>query len=291
MDLRRFFVNLHRSMALFTASLNSGSNGNCYYIGNENEAILVDAGISCRETERRMARIGLSMQKVKALFISHEHTDHIAGVRVLSKKYKLPVYITSDTLFHSRLPLDESFVRPFKAYEDIRIGNLAVVPFPKQHDASEPHSFIVRGGGVTVGVLTDIGEGCEHVIDNFRQCHAVYLETNYDEKMLMEGNYPHYLKKRISGSHGHLSNAQALELFTGHRPEFMTHVFLSHLSKDNNSPGLVQDLFEQHAGLVEVVVASRYCETPVFYISGSHRKKVVRQEVSKQVTASQISLF
>jgi phosphoribosyl 1,2-cyclic phosphodiesterase len=278
-------------MSLYTASLNSGSNGNCYYIGNEREAVLIDAGISCRETERRMAKIGLSMSKVKAIFISHEHTDHIAGVRVLSKKYRLPVYITSGTLKHSRLPIDESLVQSFTAYEEVQIGSLSVTAFPKEHDASEPHSFIVRGGETTIGVLTDIGISCEHVVSNFKQCHAVFLEANYDERMLQEGNYPYHLKRRISGGKGHLSNTQALDIFTTHRPGFMSHVFLSHLSRDNNNPDLVLDLFSQYAGDTKVVVASRYHETPVYHITHEHQSQTVMPERLQAVKASQMSLF
>src|SRR5947209_5371992 len=104
-------------MSLFIASLNSGSNGNCYYIGNEHDAVLVDAGISCRETERRMLRLGLSMQKVRAIFISHEHSDHISGVTVLAKKYQLKVYITPQTMLKGGLLLQEHLVIPFKGYE------------------------------------------------------------------------------------------------------------------------------------------------------------------------------
>src|SRR3978361_2176731 len=111
-------------MSLFIASLNSGSNGNCYYLGNEREAILVDAGISCRETETRMARLGLSMRKVKAIFVSHEHSDHIRGIVVLAKKYSLPVYIPPLTLKHGGLQLDNNLITEFFANKPIRIGDL-----------------------------------------------------------------------------------------------------------------------------------------------------------------------
>lgn len=253
-------------MSLFITSLNSGSNGNCYYIGNDSEAVLVDAGISCRETEKRMARLGLTMTKVKAIFISHEHIDHIRGVTVLAKKYRLPVYITQSTLTHGGLTLDEQLVMSFNPYEPVQIGSLAVTAFPKHHDASEPHSFIVTGNAVTIGIFTDIGAPCEHVIRHFQQCHAAFLEANYDTEMLDKGRYPYYLKKRISGGKGHLSNAQALEIFNNYRPAFMSHLLLSHLSRDNNSPELVQDLFNQHANGTEIVVASRYQETAVYRI-------------------------
>src|ERR1700744_1424280 len=226
-------------MSLFITSLNSGSNGNCYYVGNDEEAVLIDAGISCRETEKRMNRLGLSIEKVKAVFISHEHSDHINGLEVLSKKYQIPVYITAKTLSKTRLLLNEKHICQFTAYATVSIGSLAVTAFSKRHDADDPHSFVVSGNGVNIGVLTDIGSVCKNVKDNFSQCHAVFLETNYDDQMLTEGNYPYHLKKLISGNFGHLSNAQALELFVKHKPPYMSHVLLSHLSKDNNCPDKV----------------------------------------------------
>src|ERR1700744_1267155 len=120
-------------MSLFITSLNSGSNGNCYYIGNESEAVLIDAGISCRETEKRMLRLGLSIKKVKAVFVSHEHSDHINGIPVLSKKYNLPVFITMPTLQGGGLSVDGSLVFPFRADETVTIGDLQVTAFSKQH--------------------------------------------------------------------------------------------------------------------------------------------------------------
>src|SRR5471030_2950832 len=122
-------------MSLFVASLNSGSNGNCYYIGNEQDAVLVDAGISCRETEKRLLRMGLYIRKVKAIFISHEHSDHISGVPVLAKKYQIPVYITPPTLQSVGLSLDHHLVFPFAAFQTVRIGELHITAFPKRHDA------------------------------------------------------------------------------------------------------------------------------------------------------------
>lgn len=260
------FLSLQPMLSI--SSLNSGSNGNCYYIGNDREAILVDAGISCREVERRMKRLGLEMQQVKAVFISHEHWDHIKGLPMLAKKHKLPVYITPRTRLQGGLMLDEQCARPFTAFEPIAIGDLVVTAFPKLHDASDPYSFVIACNGVKVGVFTDIGSPCQHLVHHFKQCHAAFLEANYDEEMLHNGRYPYYLKKRISGGNGHLSNRQALELFTRHRPAFMTHLLLSHLSKENNCPNLVRDLFVQHAGQTEIVVASRFTETPVYKIDG-----------------------
>jgi len=256
-------------MSVFICSLNSGSNGNCYYVGNHHEAILVDAGISCKETERRMARAGLSMAKVKAIFVSHEHSDHIRGIPVLAKKYNLPVYITPGTLQNcGSLGLNPDVVRLLNAFTPIAIGKLIITAFPKIHDAFDPHSFIITCDETCVGVFTDLGRACDQLIAHFKQCHAVFLEANYDEQMLEQGRYPWHLKNRIRGGHGHLSNREALQLFIDHRPVQLTHLLLSHLSQDNNDPELVQQLFTQHANGVHVTVASRHIETPVYCVGG-----------------------
>ncbi|MDI1355688.1 MAG: MBL fold metallo-hydrolase [bacterium] len=274
-------------MSLYFASLNSGSNGNCYYVGNSHEAVLVDVGISCREVEKRLARLSLDIRKIKAIFISHEHSDHIKGVEVLSRKFKLPVYITGATLKHSGMFLQEDLRAHFSAYCPVTIGNLSVLAFPKLHDASDPHSFVVSGNGLNVGVFTDIGKACEHVITNFKQCHAVFLEANYDETMLEVGNYPFYLKKRIRSHVGHLSNDQALDLYLKHKPVFMTHVLLSHLSKENNNVELVHTLFKQRDSSSTIVVASRDSESEVYTIGGNldHQQGVMPgSKTPKQTT-------
>jgi phosphoribosyl 1,2-cyclic phosphodiesterase len=278
-------------MSLFITSLNSGSNGNCYYIGNDREAILVDAGISCRETEKRMKRLGLLMNKVKAIFVSHEHSDHIRGISVLAKKYQFPVYITPTTLKHGGLSLEEHLVRSFNSYKSVRVGELSVTAFPKFHDASEPHSFIIQCGEIKVGVFTDIGAPCKHVISHFKQCHAAFLEANYDEELLERGGYPYHLKRRIQGGKGHLSNKQALEIFRNHKPSYMTHLLLSHLSKDNNCPKLVQELFTQHAGGTEIIVASRFEETAVYHIRRVIRSDERSQQQTGEIGVHQFSLF
>lgn len=278
-------------MSLFISSLNSGSNGNCYYIGNEQEAVLIDAGISCRETEKRMKRLELKMDKVKAIFISHEHGDHIRGVEGIASKHRVPVYITAATLHHSRLRVNEQLINTFKAFETISIGSISVKAFSKLHDASDPHSFMVSGNGVNIGVFTDIGSPCEQVISHFKKCNAAFLETNYDEVMLEQGTYPVSLKKRIRSDYGHLSNIQALELFTAHKPDFMSHLLLSHLSKDNNDPDLVRALFSQVAGTTEISVASRYNETPVYHIQGNNTKQPTEKIKAMHKVPKQIQLF
>ena len=257
-------------MKLYIASLNSGSNGNCYYIGNEEEAVLIDAGLSCRETERRMRRLGLSLDRVKAIFISHEHDDHIRGLEILSRRYQLPVYITEPTLEQCRFPPDPALVSSFRGGEAVVIGGLNILAFGKSHDASDPYSFLVSSATVRIGVFTDIGVVCDNLIRHFAQCHAAFLESNYDEEMLEKGRYPWPLKNRIRGGNGHLSNRQALELFAGYRPPFMSHLLLAHLSQDNNRPELAQALFESQADGTNIIIASRYNESEVYAIDGAY---------------------
>lgn len=256
-------------MALYFTSINSGSNGNCYYVGNDNEAILVDVGLTCKEVEKRINRLGLSINKIKAIFISHEHSDHIKGLAVFSKKYKLPVYISTATLKSSRLFLDENNTFSLNHLQNIQIGDLKISAFSKFHDAADPYSFTVECNDVRVGVFTDIGSVCDRLITHFKNCHAAFLEANYDTEMLENGRYPYFLKRRITSGHGHLSNAQALELFTNHKAPFMSHLLLSHLSKDNNDPELVENLFKNVAGNTFVKVASRYEETALYYVSNT----------------------
>lgn len=255
-------------MSLFVTSLNSGSNGNCFYIGNEQDAVLIDAGISCRETEKRLLRLNLSMKKIRAIFISHEHTDHVRGIKTLAKRYQLPIYSIPGTLKENHLDPDYPHSYSLYPYREVSIGDLKITAFPKSHDAHDPQSFVVSCQKVRVGIFTDIGNPCDHVVNHFKTCNAVFLETNYDPEMLMNGRYPYYLKRRISSSLGHLSNEQALELFCRYRGPHLSHLFLSHLSAENNDPALVQKLFDHHANGVEIVLTSRVSEIPVYSIGG-----------------------
>jgi len=277
-------------MSLYISSLNSGSNGNCYYIGNDEDAVLVDVGISCRETEIRMKRLGLHIEKVKAIFISHEHTDHVSGVPVLAKKYDLPVYITKGTQANGKVRIEKHLINRFSPDEEIKIGSLSVIPFSKKHDAKDPHSFLVSSLSVKVGIFTDIGIVCKNVITHFKKCHAAFLESNYDEDMLANGGYPYYLKQRISNGLGHLSNTQALELFKKHKSAKLSHLILSHLSKNNNDPGLVEKLFAKHADRTEIIIASRYEETKVFRISAENLPEKSGKK-HKSANQQQLSLF
>lgn len=276
-------------MSLSFASLNSGSNGNCYFIGNSEEAVFIDAGISCKETEFRMKRLGLNMSLIKAIFITHEHSDHINGVTQLVSKYKIPVYVSQPTLKEAGFWKIRKFIFHFSSSNPILIGGLRVMPFLKKHDAVDPYSFMISAGKTNVGVFTDIGQTCDQLIHYFKQCHAAFLESNYDEDMLEKGRYPFFLKNRIRGGNGHLSNRQALDLYIKHRPSFMTHLLLSHLSKENNTPELVESLFSSVPTDTRIIIASRYQESALYQIAEeeNHFKKLLPKTKMK----GQLTLF
>jgi phosphoribosyl 1,2-cyclic phosphodiesterase len=238
-----------------------------------------------------MKRLGLPLSRVKAIFISHEHTDHINGLGSISRKWNLPVYITARTLGRCKPYVDATRAVSFQPYAPVTIGGLTIVPFPKLHDGCDPHSFTVSGNGVQVGIFTDIGVPCNALIEHFSGCHAAFLEANYDTLMLEQGRYPYHLKNRIRGGQGHLSNAQALEVFTRHRPAYMSHLLLSHLSRDNNNPELVQSLFNAHAGSTEIIVASRYKESAVFHITADPTVPNTNRPAPKASPQAQLALF
>ena len=247
--------------------------------------MLIDTGITLKETEKRMARLGLAMETVKAIFITHEHSDHITGLPGISKKYQLPVYITGSTLSNSKVPVEKHLIRSFSIKEPVTVGRLSVKAFSKVHDAIDPHSFMVSQDHIRIGILTDIGHSCKDVIEHFRICHAVFLESNYCEDMLANGRYPFFLKQRISGGQGHLSNREALDLFITHRASYLSHLILSHLSSNNNKPELVNRLFLEKAGQVQIIVASRYQETSIFHIEKGTELKPFEEPGFQPVSA------
>lgn len=243
---------------LTLCAIASGSNGNCYYIGNDHEAVLIDAGISARQTITRMHQRNLDPGKVKAIFISHEHADHTQGARVLSKKLMVPVYVTQRTysaMYHPHRPMAPRFFIPGT---EIQINSFGVFPFRKNHDAEEPCSFRIHYNGWHTGVFTDIGSVCDNVAMHLHQCHFLFLESNYDEQMLWNGRYPWPLKRRIASDHGHLSNDQAFNLLREHSGSQLQTVFLSHLSAENNTPEKALERFAELSNRFTIHMTSRY---------------------------------
>ena len=244
----------------------SGSNGNCYYIGNEKDAVLIDAGISCKQIIRRMDEQGLSTEKIKGVFITHEHGDHMRGARVIGKRLQVPVYITAKTFNAAYKNLQPDYPVFFEPGAVIAIGEITVFPFSKNHDASEPCSFRVQYKEKNIGVFTDIGEPCKNVTTHLQMCDALFLETNYDEKMLWDGSYPYFLKRRITSEFGHLSNKQAFELLENFAGAHLKCVFLSHLSRENNTPEMAFKEIQPLESRFEVRLTSRHEAVEVYRI-------------------------
>lgn len=279
-------------MVLKIASLNSGSNGNCYYVGHEKAGLLVDAGLSCRETEKRMRQLSLDIGTIKGILITHEHGDHIRGVTQLSKRHQIPVFISEGTRKYARILLYPHLANRFSTDTNFWIEDFEIIPFKKFHDAADPHSFLIRHAETCVGVFTDIGRVCDGLVSAFSQCHAAFLEANYETEMLDAGPYPAHLKKRIKGGWGHLSNEQAADLVREHRSSSLSQLVLTHLSATNNCPQRAAAHFASIDAEMKVYVASRFEASPIFSLDKNLREKGENgEEASREETYRQLSLF
>ncbi|MEI5985511.1 MULTISPECIES: MBL fold metallo-hydrolase [Sphingobacterium] len=248
-------------------ALASGSNGNSYYIAKGNTAILVDVGINNKHLHLRMASLGINPASIDAIFITHEHTDHICGLAVFAKRYQIPVYLTVGTYESSRIQLPEYLLHFIKADSIVNVGDLSVYGIPKYHDAKEPCSFMVTDGEINISVLTDIGRICVNVMKAIEISDVLFLESNFDEDMLQNGRYPYYLKNRIRGGEGHLSNRISMDAFLAHRSSRMKHLILGHLSGENNRVELVEELFAPHCVEMILSVAKRTEPSALFQIA------------------------
>lgn len=215
------------------ASLGSGSKGNATLVATDETLLLVDCGFSVRRTIRRMEQLGVRPDQLDAILVTHEHSDHSAGVAALSRRYQVPVYLTHGT--HSTGRCDGMFeFRPFNAGETFRLGDIEVSSVAVPHDAREPCQFRFESGGRALGILTDLGSVTTHVVENYRGCDALLLEFNHELQMLLKGSYPPALKQRVAGDWGHLSNEQASQLLTALDWEGLRHVAVAHVSENNN---------------------------------------------------------
>jgi len=235
----------------------SGSNGNCYYIGNHENAILVDAGVNCKQILSKMKISGLSPSKLRGIFITHEHNDHVCGVRVLAKKLDIPVFMTKGTYQGLYLTNRPDAVRLIESDQSIDLCSFIIHPVLKNHDGKEPTSFRVEHQGINIGIFTDIGSPCDNITAHLNVCDALFLESNYDEKMLWGGSYPPHLKERVASDVGHLSNLQAAELLEEHAAEHLKVVLLSHLSGENNTPEIAYQAVKHLEDRFQIIVTSR----------------------------------
>lgn len=221
------------------ASLGSGSRGNATLIEAGSTLVMVDCGFSCRETERRMRRLGRSPEQLAAVLVTHEHADHIRGVAVLARKYGLPVWLSNGT---RRMLQDNDLpdICGLDGAARIEIGDLDIMPYTVPHDAREPCQYVFTDGNHRFGMLTDTGRITAHIRDCLDACHALLLECNHDIGMLAAGPYPEGLKQRVGGPLGHLSNSQAGGLLEQIDTSRLQHVVAAHLSDKNNRPELAR---------------------------------------------------
>lgn len=225
-------------MSLEVCVLASGSSGNCIYIASDKTRVLIDAGLSAKQIALRLEQIGVVPESINGICISHEHGDHIAGIRVLQKRHGIPVYSNAGTLTGiMRQPkAHEIAVKVFQTGSAFEIGDISIEPFSVPHDAYEPVGFRLTAGKTSVGSVTDLGMITALVRDKLRGCKAIVLEANHDEDLLREALRPWPLKQRIRSRQGHLSNIDAARLISESATEHLEHVFLAHLSSDCNTP-------------------------------------------------------
>jgi phosphoribosyl 1,2-cyclic phosphodiesterase len=236
------------SMGVSVSMLASGSRGNCAIVASACTKILVDAGISCRETFKRMRAIGEDPPSLSAILITHEHTDHISGLATLAKKLRIPVFMTGAThQAWSRAMRDENGVRPqlerferFESGHSFQVGDIAVKPFTIPHDAADPVGFTFRAEGIKVGIATDLGYVPISVRDHLRGSDVLVVESNHDLEMLRVGPYPWSVKQRVMSRVGHLSNVALADFFTNDYDNSATFVVLAHLSELNNHPEIAR---------------------------------------------------
>jgi phosphoribosyl 1,2-cyclic phosphodiesterase len=238
-------------MTLRFASIGSGSKGNCLVAEVGSTRVLLDCGLSPRETERRLARIGLAPADIAGIVVTHEHDDHAGQAYPFAALHRIPVWLTHGTqaaLAESGKVPGGVATRIIDGRNPFAIGGIEVRPYTVPHDAREPVQFVLSDGAFRLGVLTDIGASTAHVEATLSGCDALVLECNHDLAMLWAGDYPKWLKERISGPFGHLDNGSSARLLAGLDRSRLKHVIAAHLSQQNNRPELARQALAQTMG-------------------------------------------
>lgn len=220
-------------------SIASGSSGNCIYVGSGSTNLLVDAGISAKRIENGLSGIDILPDSLQGVLITHEHSDHVQGLGVIARKYHIPIYATFETAraikqIKSLGEIPEElfcFIQPNEAFQ---INDIAVEPFSTSHDAANPVCYSFESEGNKIGLATDLGKYDDYIVSKLKESELLFVEANHDVNMLMVGKYPYYLKQRILGDRGHLSNETSADLISKLINPRLKHIFLAHLSKENN---------------------------------------------------------
>jgi len=249
--------------------LGSGSSGNATLVDVDGHKILVDNGLSYKQLEARTLGAGMTLAGLKAIFVTHEHMDHVSGIGVLTRKIDVPVYMTPGT--HAALPQSIgklNNIKYFEAGEEISINGARVGSFSVSHDAADPVSFVLEAHGLKLGIAADMGHPGELVRQRLRGSHGLILESNYCPDMLSRGSYPPMIQQRIRGRHGHLSNRDMCSLLANVLHDALKVVVLVHISRENNTHELARSLASQamRGHCAELHVAGQDGPTPVFEI-------------------------
>jgi len=233
-------------------SFGSGSCGNCYYLGNDEGAIFIDAGVGIRRIKRNMKEYGLNFSDIRGILITHDHADHIKAAGQISKEYNIPVYATEmvhqgmNGNFHAQKPVDADKKRVIVKDTEFELAGFRITPFAIPHDSLENVGYCIRHGETTFTIMTDVGTATDTVKEYILQSNYLVLEANYDVEMLRGGKYPVILQDRIMSGTGHLSNHQAAQVLAECFHERLKYVWLCHLSEENNHPELARKTVECH---------------------------------------------
>lgn len=257
-------------------SITSGSSGNCICVGSDNTTLLIDAGISGKRIECGLNSIDMTTKEVDGILITHEHSDHIKGLGVLARKYGIPIYTTAGTkeaiLSNTSVgKISEDLFCTICADQPFCIGDLEVAPFSVYHDAAEPLGYRINQGSQSVAVATDLGHYDDYIIKHLQNLDVLLLEANHDVNMLQVGSYPYYLKRRILGDRGHLSNETAGRLLCEVLHDKMKAILLGHLSQENNYEALAYETV-----CAEVTMGDNPYKASDFEIAVARRDQISR---------------
>ena len=252
-------------MGVSVSVLASGSRGNSTVIESSQARILVDAGISCRETFKRLKLIGLDPRSLSAILITHEHSDHVSGLATLAKKLNVPVFMTGAThQAWARSLRDEAGELPklqkleiFSAGRSFQIADVTVTPFTIPHDAADPVGFTFHAEGTKIAIATDLGYMPASVCDHLRKCDVLVIESNHDLEMLRVGPYPWSVKQRVMSRVGHLSNESLAQFFATDYDRGASYIVLAHLSEQNNHPEVARKAAEEALGPQRTLLENR----------------------------------
>lgn len=255
-------------------SIASGSSGNCIYVGSDKTSILVDAGISGKRIENGLHELELETRDMDAILVTHEHSDHIKGLGVLARRYEIPIYTTAGTKaaleqMTTLGKIPQGLIHTISPDLPFNIGDLTVKPFHIFHDAAEPVGYRIENEGKAAAVATDMGHYDDYIIDNLKNLDVVLLESNHDVHMLEVGSYPYYLKRRILGENGHLSNETAGQLLCQILHDNIREIFLGHLSHENNYEALAYETV-----CSEVTMGDNPYKSDDFKIAIAHRDSI-----------------